>query len=305
MKFPYKFITCLLAVLLAVTPFLGAASATEVLAGTVTGNGVNLRQSPSLSGKSLTTLSKGERVVIMDRFNWWYKISYNGKVGYMSAEYVEPTYNDQAEFGYAVVTGSYVHVRSGTSVTSSIVATLSEGLNVKITGVRSGWYCVAYESYTGYMHPDYLEPIQVLNPARPPASSSTTKPPEKTEGEKIVELAKQYMGIRYVWGGSTPTQGFDCSGLVVWVFREWNDYEFRRRTQLYLNGISVEYSELVPGDLVFFDTGGQGNITHVGIYVGDNKFIHAPKPGTTVTITTMAPGSYYYRTFKCARRIAE
>ena len=122
--------------------------------------------------------------------------------------------------------------------------------------------------------------------------------------KRIVEIAKKYIGIPYVWGGNTPKQGFDCSGLVVYVYKEWSGYQFQLRTRLYLDGTSIKYSNLVAGDLVFFDTAGYGNITHVGIYVGDGQFIHAPKPGTRVRIESMAPGSYYARTFVCARRIA-
>ena len=272
------------------------AYATEVRSGTVTGNVVNIRETPSASGKWLMSVPKGGKVIIMDQTNNWFKVGYNGTVGYMTADYVEPVCDDDGAYGSGVVTGSFVYLRADTSAASMARATLSEGLNVKIKGVKDGWYCVSYGKFEGYMHPDYVEPIKV-------ATTTTVARTTITEGQKIVNIAKKYIGVRYVWGGSTPS-GFDCSGLVTYVFNEWAGYKFKMRTRLYLNGTSIKYANLTAGDLVFFDTAGRGNITHVGIYVGGGQVIHAPKPGTSVRIESMASGSYYARTFVCARRIA-
>ena len=272
-------------------------SATEARSGTVTGSVVNIRSTPSVNGRWLLSVSKGSKVLIMDQVGNWFKVGYNGTVGYMSADYVTPRCADEGKYGSGVVTGSFVYIRSAADSAATARATLSEGLNVKITGVKDGWYQVKYDDFEGYMHPDYVEPIKV-------AETNTVSRQTKTEGQKIVEIAKKYIGIPYVWGGNTPKQGFDCSGLVVYVYKEWSGYQFQLRTRLYLDGTSIKYSNLVAGDLVFFDTAGYGNITHVGIYVGDGQLLHAPKPGTKVRIESMAPGSYYARTFVCARRIA-
>ncbi len=272
-------------------------SATEARSGTVTGSVVNIRSTPSVNGRWLLSVSQGNKVLILDRVGNWFKVGYNGTVGYMSADYVSPRCADEGSYGSGVVTGSFVYIRADADSSSTARATLTEGENVKIVGVKDGWYQVRYGNFKGYMHPDYVEPIKT-------AEGNSVSRQTKTEGQKIVEIAKKYIGIPYVWGGNTPKQGFDCSGLVVYVFREWNDYEFQLRTRLYLNGTSIKYANLVAGDLVFFDTVGNGNITHVGIYVGNGQFIHAPKPGTKVRIESMASGSFYARTFVCARRIA-
>ncbi len=296
MKNKLKILLTAAVMMVAAFVLMTGAYATEARSGNVTGSVVNIRETPSASGKWLMSVAKGEKVIILDQTNNWFKVGYNGTVGYMMADYVEPVCDDEGTYGSGVVTGSFVYLRAEPSSTSLARATLSEGLNVQIKGIKDGWYHVKYGSFDGYMHPDYVEPIKVATTTR---VTRTTV----TEGQKIVNIAKKYIGTPYVWGGSTP-KGFDCSGLVTYVYNEWAGYKFKMRTRLYLNGTSISYANLTAGDLVFFDTAGRGNITHVGIYVGNGQFIHAPKPGTKVRIESMASGSYYARTFVCARRIA-
>lgn len=274
---------------------LSISAFADVMGGTVTGNSVNIRDDASTSGRWLMTAPKDANLVIFGKSGNWYNVSYNGKIGYMCADYVEPKLTAEGDFGYATVTGSYVNVRQKPTTTSTAIQVLTQGITVKIKGVQDGWFMIEYDGVCGYMHPDYLESIAVAE------AVSTRK--VKTEGERIVETAMKYIGIKYVWGGSTPKQGFDCSGLTQYVFNECG-YKIRYRTQQYLDGQAVKYSQLEPGDLVFFATNGNGKISHVGIYIGNGQFIHAPKPGKTVTITDMSSG-YYKNTFVCARRIVD
>lgn len=122
-------------------------------------------------------------------------------------------------------------------------------------------------------------------------------------GEDIVELARKYLGTQYVWGGSDPS-GFDCSGLVTYVFGQ-NGISLPRVTYDQINvGQSVQPNKLRPGDLVFFDTDRKrSGPDHVGIYVGGGKFIHAPRPGAKVKISSLADG-YYMDRWMGGRRIS-
>ena len=122
------------------------------------------------------SVPKGGKVIIMDQTNNWFKVGYNGTVGYMTADYVEPVCDDDGAYGSGVVTGSFVYLRADTSAASMARATLSEGLNVKIKGVKDGWYCVSYGKFEGYMHPDYVEPIKV-------ATTTTVARTTITEGQ--------------------------------------------------------------------------------------------------------------------------
>jgi cell wall-associated NlpC family hydrolase len=119
------------------------------------------------------------------------------------------------------------------------------------------------------------------------------------------ELALQAMsliGIRYKYGGTTPENGLDCSGLVRYLFKEaWGKELPRTSEEISRVGEKIDTHELQPGDLVFYNTLRRG-FSHVGVYLGDNKFIHAPSGGGQVRIESMDM-SYWKNRFNGARRI--
>jgi len=107
------------------------------------------------------------------------------------------------------------------------------------------------------------------------------------KGTRAVAIAEQYLGIRYVWGGASPLSGFDCSGLVMYVYAQlgielthFSGAQFDEGTRI------LQPEDLLPGDLVFFHPGPSGP-GHVGIYIGDGQFIHAPHTGDVVKISTL------------------
>ena len=295
MRLRTKLLMMMGVVIITVLMLSTTAFADDVYSGVISGTIVNVRETPSVNGKWMISISKGVNVIIISHEGNWYKIGYNGTIGYVSADYVILYSSGEHSYGYGVVTGSIVYMRSEPSTSGIQVAVLSEGVNVKITSVTDGWYGVKYGDFTGFMHPDYLEPVKV-------STVATVSSVQLSEGQRIVSMAKRYLGYAYVWGGTSPSTGFDCSGYTQYVFAKCG-YTLNYRTQQYKNGISVSYSNLKPGDLVFFATSGNGSISHVGIYIGNGYFIHAPKPGDVVKISSMAYGSYYYGTYVCARRI--
>jgi cell wall-associated NlpC family hydrolase len=123
--------------------------------------------------------------------------------------------------------------------------------------------------------------------------------------DKAAQLAIEAMslvGIHYRRGGTSPENGLDCSGLVRYVFREAHGTELPRTSvEISKIGETVEKKDLQPGDLVFFKTLRRA-FSHVGIYLGDNKFIHAPSSGGAVRIESMDL-SYWKARFNGARRI--
>ncbi len=123
---------------------------------------------------------------------------------------------------------------------------------------------------------------------------------QRTDGQSLVEAAMQYRGVRYRYGGMT-SRGMDCSGLVARVLATQGIDAPHNSRALYRLGHAVSCSQLQPGDLVFFNTNGRG-ISHVGIYVGEGKFIHASSGRGRVRIDTLEEG-YYFRKYVGARRI--
>ena len=120
--------------------------------------------------------------------------------------------------------------------------------------------------------------------------------------QSILDTAASYLGTPYVWGGTSPS-GFDCSGFVQYVYSQ-NGYSLTRTTytQWDNDGIYVKKSDLRPGDLVYFGSG--GSPTHVGIYVGDGMMIHSPSTGDVVKYSTIDSG-YYNNCYLGAKRIVQ
>jgi cell wall-associated NlpC family hydrolase len=110
------------------------------------------------------------------------------------------------------------------------------------------------------------------------------------------------IGVRYRWGGNTPDSGLDCSGFVRYVFQDTLGMTLPRRAEeMSRVGEKVRVSDLKPGDLVFFNTM-RRSFSHVGIYIGDNKFVHSPSTGSTIRVDDMDSG-YWEKRFQGARRI--
>jgi peptidoglycan DL-endopeptidase CwlO len=115
-----------------------------------------------------------------------------------------------------------------------------------------------------------------------------------TRGLRAVQIANKLTGIRYVWGGASPRSGFDCSGLVQYVYARLGIALPHYTVSQYRRGRAVSRSRLRPGDLVFFS-----GLNHVGIYAGGGKYIHAPRTGLTVRWASLSSAPSYYG----ARRI--
>ncbi len=120
-------------------------------------------------------------------------------------------------------------------------------------------------------------------------------------GQEIVDYAKKFLGVKYVYGGTSP-KGFDCSGLVYYCYKNFGYSINRTASSQARNGRAVSASDLQPGDIVIFTASGSSRIGHCGLYIGNGQFIHAPHTGDVVKISSLATGSYKNR-FWGARRI--
>jgi peptidoglycan DL-endopeptidase CwlO len=131
--------------------------------------------------------------------------------------------------------------------------------------------------------------------APPPVTSSETiPPPPPPSSGGVVGIAMRYLGVPYVWGGSSPS-GFDCSGFVMYVYAQVGISLPHYTVSQYGMGSAVSRSQLQPGDVLFFD-----GLGHNGIYIGGNQFIHAPHTGDVVKISSIS--GWYASSYVGARR---
>jgi cell wall-associated NlpC family hydrolase len=136
----------------------------------------------------------------------------------------------------------------------------------------------------------------------PKSLASTVSSAVVDKTETLINNAMQLIGVRYRWGGNTPQSGLDCSGFVRYVFNDTFGFLLPRKSaQMSKVGLEIGKEELRPGDLVFFNTMRHA-FSHVGIYVGDNKFIHAPSRGKSIRVDDMTK-VYWEKRYNGARRV--
>lgn len=135
------------------------------------------------------------------------------------------------------------------------------------------------------------------------AFSDDNSSQKRLSGEEIAELALLYEGFPYIYGGSSPS-GFDCSGFVQYVYRN-SGYEISRVcSSQYYDGEHVAMDKLCAGDIVLFSNTYMTGLSHAGIYLGDNRFIHAANAASGVTVTDLSD-SYYLSRFTTGVRVAD
>lgn len=255
-------------------------------------NGVNLRMGPSTDVfSSVKKIGKSDKLSVTGVYGDWYQVNVGGLYGYVFADFVDigttsTTPNvDKMDNKVGTVTGNGVRVRSGPGTNYSIVAYYNKGVQLTVTGKSGDWYQVKSGSLTGYISASYI-----------------TLSSQNSLGEQIAKSALQYLDVPYVYGGASP-KGFDCSGLCYYVYQQYGYSLSRGATSMWNNnGTYVEKKDLQPGDLVFFKDS-TSPIGHVGMYIGDNKFIHAASGQGKVIITELADSGYYYRNYVGAKRI--
>jgi len=151
------------------------------------------------------------------------------------------------------------------------------------------------------MGPAFAQSLTESEPL-PKSFASTVSSAVVDKTETLINNAMQLIGVRYRWGGNTPQSGLDCSGFVRYVFNDTFGFLLPRKSaQMSKVGLQIGKEELRPGDLVFFNTMRHA-FSHVGIYVGDNKFIHAPSKGKSIRVDDMTK-VYWEKRYNGARRL--
>ena len=144
--------------------------------------------------------------------------------------------------------------------------------------------------------------VEFSEPASSQSSSKRTAALSRREADELIGNAMGLLGVSYRFGGTSVSSGFDCSGFMQHIFRKTMQINLPRTSAEQAKmGVAVSRSELQPGDMVFFSTS-RGRISHVGLYIGNNRFIHAPRTGKSIEITSLG-NKYWNSKYVTARRV--
>ena len=263
---------------------LAAEGDIAVGAGATTGSSLRMRAEASTSSSIITTLDKNVAVAVLDdTLDGWYKVSFDGNSGYVSADFLQID-QDNIFQSYGRVNADGVNVRSSASTDGEVLASVNSGTIVTVTGLVDGWYSVTCQYGTeGYIRSDFVD----LTASSISSSNSS-----------IVSFAKQYLGTRSSYGGASPS-GFDCSGFTMYVYKQFGYSLPHTATGQWQSGIGTKvYSigALQAGDLVFFNDPSRNAgkaCSHAGIYIGGGQFIHSSSSKSNGVIISDLTSGYY------------
>lgn len=256
---------------------------------------LNVRKEPDTNSNIIHTLSKENKVIITNTQDEWYEIPLSEtKNGWIHSDYVKVKPN----YSMGKIIGDNVHLRKGNSLESEVVKELKLGAYIYVKNYSNGWYQVStFDGEDGWVHNELMTVLFEDNIANTVSRSANRT------SLKIVQEAKKLLGKRYKYGATGPNK-FDCSGFTTYVFKKCGIKLPRTSSTQATVGKKVSKSNLQTGDLVFFNSNGKGTkISHVGIYIGNGKFIHASSGSKySVIISDITTGTYNKR-YVTARRV--
>ena len=291
-----------------------------------------LKLIPSINATDVIELKADETVTVTEIMNGWACVETQTTKGWLRKdklkkdepveESVEEVQEEQQEPAQETpiktqyVNSTTVNVRQEANTSSTIVTTVALNTEVQVYSEENGWSKVKVNNVEGYISSSLLSnskqetsrsqstsrrtsSTKTTTKATSQATAQTTNVPASGNGSSIVATAKQYLGYKYTYGGSSPSTGFDCSGFTSYVFKQHGISLNRTAAAQYSNGVAVSRANLQPGDLVMF---GKSGINHVAIYIGGGQIIHAPTPSTGVRIDSLSTG-YYNNNYVGARRV--
>ena len=255
----------------------------------------NLRSAPDADSEMTDVLFNGSLCTLVEQVGDWYQVEYGDLTGYIYAPLTSAT-NDETDGSTEIETQSEAVERIEAEEAAAAAAAEEAARESHHSDPAPE---PVYNDEPEYDEPDYEEPeYEEPEYEEPEYEEPEYEEPEYEEpsydsstGSEIVDIALNYLGVPYVYGGTSP-YGFDCSGFVQYVYSQCGYYISRTAQPQYSDGYYVSYSDLQPGDLVFFSaTDGSAysssidGISHVGIYIGGGDFVHAG--GSCVKITSL------------------
>lgn len=251
----------------------------ETKIGYVNATSLYVRSKPTVDSDVIKTIYRNQEVEITGQTDGWYAVNIGETKGYVAARYIADTK----------------------------VETTSRGSNdarepIAVENETQGATNIAIESIEKVEE----QKSETIESNKEPVKETSNKPKQeetvKKLGEQIVEYAKQYLGYKYVSGGTTPKGGFDCSGFTQYVYAHFDIKITRSSKTQAKDGKYVDKEDLQIGDLIIFNNTDNTAVGHTGIYVGEGKFIHAANAKKGVIITSLSD-SYYKARYVSSRRV--
>lgn len=282
--------------------------------GVVLEAGLTLRDGPGTNYVAITTLSLNAEVELLESYQDWYHIAIDNKTdGWVRADFLAisdevkqrviaaDTIPDPNPELVGVVTGDLVNLRRGPDSRHAKMGSVDKGTRFDLIGKYKDWVQVRYNNSKVWVFKDLISasshvlrrvPTTTEFPALPvaPVRAAANFTNISTSSD-VANIALQYVGYAYVWGGTTPRSGFDCSGLMLYAFKQVGVTIPRIAAAQFnaSNGVQVGgYENLAAGDMMFFrNTSGRRGITHVSMYIGGGKMVHAMTPRYGVQISSI------------------
>lgn len=269
---------------------------------------LNVREGNSATSNKIGSLKKETKVEILKSENGWDYIKTDNIIGWVSNDYlideiikqqevITKPEDDRGIEKEVYIIADSLNVRDSASSVANKIGSLTYYKTANVVGIEDGWYKIKFNGGYGYISSEYTIDKSEL-------SSRGDYDRENGEVElasNLSDKALSYVGHKYVYGGSSPS-GFDCSGLVYYVYNSYVNELPRGAKKQSKIGVYVEKENLQKGDLVFFGNYGNGVVEHVGIYIGNGNFVHAANSKRGVVVDTLVSG-YYNTNYIVAKRV--
>ena len=270
---------------------LGIANVEETL---------NVRETPSANSSMVGKMPKNAAGEILETLDGWYKIQSGDVTGYVSADYLitgeeAAARAEEVKQTIATVKTPTLNVREEPNTECSILALMPQGEELNVLEDLSGWVKVDLDNTNGFISKDYVD-ISVQLPKAMTMTEVRYGNGVSDVRVDLISYATQFVGNPYVWGGTSLTNGADCSGFTLSIFAKYGVYLPHSSKAQANCGTRISASEAKPGDLFFYGSG--SSISHVAIYIGNGQIVHASSKKTGIKISNA-----FYRSPICVTRV--
>ena len=269
---------------------LGIANVEETL---------NIRETPSADSSMVGKMPKNAAGEILETLDGWYKIQSGDVTGYVSADYLitgeeAAARAEEVKQTIATVKTPTLNVREEPNTECSILALMPQGEELNVLEDLSGWVKVDLDNTNGFISKDYVD-ISVQLPKAMTMTEVRYGNGVSDVRVDLISYATQFVGNPYVWGGTSLTNGADCSGFTLSIFAKYGVYLPHSSKAQANCGTRISASEAKPGDLFFYGSG--RSISHVAIYIGNGQIVHASNKRDGIKVSNA-----YYRNPICVAR---